>query len=141
MEIDDSKKNIRKVLISILKLIKKRLEKEKLLEETKAKHTKTDREKDRQDEKIDKINDQIGTIKDELEVSHEDVKDHMKNLLSCVSKYNKVNQELFVLTSSNRYEQEFIVQGNSINIAKSISQEETMKDLNSLYELFREYLE
>lgn len=139
-EIEGGKKDIRKKLISILKSIEKLLEKEKMLEDTKNTPIKTNREKERLEEKVERLEDQIESIQDDIESCNDDVKDYFNEVLSNVNKYNKVNQELFELTSSDRYKEKYELQGPAIDIAKNISQNTKLKDSKGLTMLFGEYL-
>lgn len=139
-EIEDNKKSIRKSLISILKLTEKLLEKEHALNVLKDTPIKTNRDKERLEDKIETLEDKIESIKDDIESSNEDVRDYYKELQSCVNKYNKINKELLGLTSSSKYDEEYSLEGPGINIAMSISKNIKLKDSESLSLLFEEYI-
>lgn len=140
-EIEDNKKSIRESLISILKLTEKLLEKEHALNVLKDTPIKTNRDKERLEDKIETIKDKIESIQDDIVSHNNDVKDSLKGLYTCIDKYNKINQELFAYTSSNRYNLVYSEQSYGIDVAKSISKNVKMRDSKSLVTLFRNYLE
>lgn len=139
-EIEGTNKEIRESLLSILGLVKKLLDQEKTLKDVKATPIKTNSEKERLEEKVESIKDKIESIQDDIESHNQEVRDNFKSLISYVNKYNKVNQELFELTSSSRYMEMHEVYGSAIDIANTLSNNVKLKDSKELAILFKDYL-
>lgn len=145
-DINYDMRKLRSSLISIMDKLKELLQYEKTLDDLEKQTPTSDgilsglKEKKAIYEKKKSTKEHIKNTKDWIQSSNKDVREAFKDLSDKSNIYNQINEELLELTSSNRYNEVYFLQGEGIEIAKILANNVKITDSQVLSDLFKPYM-